>query len=220
MQKPSLLVYLAHQTLSEISKKGLFRGQYVVFGEYLAQTELLFEISSALGHLYRDNLNTLAITFMIESKTDNVTNLMTESAIERYKQYKPEYKNWIDFFFKTEALYITKKYQKFKLIPNGLWFNPKVYKSKVPYKVAITMLPTYSAEGIALGYQFPELIEKFFSFEYDASEWKKKYSYGLDIGSEPPKTISLKTMQEEVKNFIKPFVEKHYPELLSSLNLK
>jgi len=64
MQRQSLIVYLAHQTLSSVSKKGLFSGQYVVFGEYLEQTKLLFEISSDLGHLYRDNLTTLDITFM------------------------------------------------------------------------------------------------------------------------------------------------------------
>ena len=219
MQRPSLIVYLAHQTLSSISKKGLFSGQYVVFGEYLEQTKLLFEISSALGHLYRDKLTTLAITFMEEGKTNNVTSFMTESATERYKQYKPEYKNWFDFFFHTEALDITKQYQKLKLIPNGEWFNPQVYKRKVPYKVAITMLPTYSAEGMALGYKFPELIEKFFSFEFNADEWKFAFKSGLDIGSEPPKIIPLSTMQEETKNLIKPFVEKYYAELIKPLAL-
>jgi hypothetical protein len=41
---------------------------------------------------------------------------------------------------------------------------------------------------------------------------------GLDIGSEPPKTISLPIMQENTKDLIKPFVEKYYPELIQSLN--
>jgi hypothetical protein len=43
---------------------------------------------------------------------------------------------------------------------------------------------------------------------------------GLDIGSEPPKTISLPIMQENTKDLIKPFVEKYYPELIQSLNLE
>ena len=219
MQRPSLLVYLAHQTLSSISKKGLFSGQYVTFGEYLEQTKLLFEISSALGHLYRDKLTTLAITIMEEGKTDNVTSFMVESATERYKQYKPEYKSWFDFFFQTEAIDMTKQNQKLKLIPSGEWFNPQVYKSKIPYKVAITMLPIYSAEGMALGYKFPELIETFFSFEYNVDKWKFAFKAGLDIGYEPPKIIPLPTMQEHAKNLIKPFIEKYYPELTNSLAL-
>ena len=59
----------------------------------------------------------------------------------------------------------------------------------------------------------------FFSFEFNADEWKKWYSHGLDIGSEPPKIIPLTTMQEKAKNLITPFVEKYYPELINSLAL-
>lgn len=219
MERPSLINSLAYQTLSSITKKGLFSGQYVLFGEDLEQTQMLFEISSALGYTYRDKVETFAILFSEEGKQKSVIDYMSEAAIERYKKYKPEHKNWFDFFFGTEALDITKRFQDAKILPNGEWFNPKVYKSKVPYKVAMVLLPTLSAEGIAFGYKYPELVEKFFSFVFNADEWQFAFKAGLAIGSKPPKTITLPTMQKEAKDLIKPIVEKYYPELVKSLDL-
>jgi hypothetical protein len=219
MGQPSLINYFAHQTLSSITKKGMFSGEYVLFGEYLEQTQMLFEMSSALGYTYRDKIETFATLFSEEGKQKSVVDYMSTAAIERYKKYKPEHKNWFDFFFSTEALDITKRFQDAKILPTGEWFNPKVYKSKVPHKLAMVLLPTLSAEGIAFGYKYPELVEKFFSFIFKADEWNVAFKAGLDIGSEPPKTITLSTMQKEVKSLIKPIVEKYHPELAQSLDL-
>jgi hypothetical protein len=219
MERPSLLNYLAFQILSSITKKGLLTGQYVLFGEYLEQTQLLFEITSALGYTYRDKMQTFAILFSEEGKQQSVIDYMSTSAIERYKTYKPQHKNWVDFFFGTEAVDITKRFQHAKILPNGDWFNPQVYKSKIPHKVAMTILPTLSADGISFGYKYPELIEKFSSFVFNVDEWRSASKAGLDIGSEPPKIIPLPTMQKEAKDLIKPIVEKHYPELVQALNL-
>lgn len=219
MERPSLINYLAYQALSSITKKKLLGGQHVVFGEYLEQTQMLFEMSSALGYTYRDKIETFAILFSEKGKQKSVTDYMSTTAIERYKTYKPEHKNWFDFFFGTEALAITKRFQDTNILPNGEWFNPRVYKSKVPYKVAMVLLPTLSAEGIAFGYKYPELIEKFFSFVFNADEWQFMFQAGLDIGSAPPKTITLSTMQQEGKDLVKFFVEKYYSELLQSLGL-
>lgn len=206
--------------LSPITKKGLFSGQYVLFGEYLGQTQLLFETSCALGYTYRDRMETFAILFSEEGKEKSVTDFMSTSAIERLKKYKPEQKNFFDFFLNIEGPNIMQRFHDAKILPNGNWANfPKVYKSKVPNKLAMIILPTLSVEGIAFSYKYPDVIERLFSFGHNADEWRFAFNIGLDIGSEPPKAISLATMQVEGKNLIKPFVDKYYPELLSSLNL-
>jgi len=221
MERPSLLNYLAHQILSSITKEGLFSRQYVLFGEYLEQTQLLFEICCALGYTYRDRMETFAILFFEEGKEKNVTEVLLAAAAERHEKYKIEHKNFFDFYLCTEGPEMMMRFHKYKILPTANWTDfHKVYKSIVENRVAILTLPMLGAEGIAFGYKYPELTEKLFSFVYDTDKWSMMFKAGLDIGSEPPKTIPLETMQIEAKNFIKPFVDRHYPELLSSLNLK
>ena len=221
MERPSLLNYLALQMLSPIKKKGLFSGEYVLFGEYLEQTQLLFESCCSLGFTYRNNIEKFAIIFFAEGKEKNVTELFSEMAKERYKKYKPEHKNFFDFYFMTDGAEMMKKFYDYKILPTANIADfAKVYKVKVPIKITHVLLPTLCADGIAFGYKYPELVENFFSFVHDEEKWKMMYKAGLDIGSEPPKIIPLSTMQVESKEMIKPFVERHYPELLTALNFK
>ena len=57
MKTPNLRLFLMYHVMSPITKKSLFKGQYVLFGEYLEQSQLLYEKCCVLGYTFRDKLN-------------------------------------------------------------------------------------------------------------------------------------------------------------------
>ncbi len=216
--------YLAHQALSQIEKKGLFKGKYFWLGEYLSFATATYETSSVLGYTYRDKFPTLIELIAEEGETNKLMNYITTPCTERISKLKKAPNNFYELFFGTEAVHLMKMLLRDNRIEieNWLDFMQKNFKLKLSLDIAFPTLQMTVAEGIGFGYKYPDLTEKFLSYKYNEaakSEWKKWFSVGLNIGHEPPENPPLPTLQLDVKNLIKPFIEKVHPELLDTLGL-
>lgn len=218
----SLISYLVDQIMAPVKRKRLFSGEYILFGEYLSQAELLYETSTALGYTYRDRLERFAESFSEPGRQASVTNLIMadELVTERLASLPQEPKNFYDFFLVSEGEKFMHYLHNAGLTPFSEWLDfPKAFKVKVPIKPPFERLTMNALEGIQLGSQHPELTEKLFSYKHDDKEWRFAYKAGLDIGPSPPKTLSLTELQSDAKTLIKPCIEKQRPDLLIKLGL-
>lgn len=214
----TLHAYLAYQALSQIERKGFFTGRYFWLGEYLSIATWMYETSSVLGYTYRDRLSKLVELMAEEGRTDDLMNFITTPATERMSKLKKTPQNFYEFYFETEAMEFM---NKLHAVEND-WhdFLLKAFKVKMRIDVAMPNMHMAVLEGIGFGYKYPELVEKFLSYKHDADQWKKFYSYGLDIGPTPPQNLPLTSHQVEAKKILKPFIEKIRPALLDLLELK
>jgi len=216
--------YLAHQALSQIEKKGLFRGKYFWLGEYLGFATATYETSSVLGYTYRDKFSTLIELIAEDGGVNNLMNYITTPATNRISELKDTPNNFYELFFEKEAIDIMKMLLSTNQIEHDNWhdFLPKNFKLKISLGFAFSKLQMTVAEGIGFGYKYPELTEKFLSYKYDEStkaKWRKWFNHGLDIGAEPPENPPLQTLQLDAKKLIKPFIEMVRPDLLETLEL-
>jgi len=209
--------------MSPITKKSLFKGQYVLFGEYLEQSQLLYEKCCVLGYIFRDKLNAF-LELLREGGDDKTLNEFIDQigdpAAERLKSLKQTPKNFFDLFLESEGTKMMRQLYKVGLIKYSEWQDfPKVYNWRMRLDYALFNLNMVLLEGIGFGYRFPELTEKLTSYEFDKFEWRKYYEAGLDIGAEPPQTMVMPERQKKVLSLITPFIEQFYPDKKSTLRL-
>jgi hypothetical protein len=223
MSTPSLISYLAHGCIAPVKKKGLFSGEYVLFGEYLSHAQLLYETSAILGYIYRDKLNTFAELFSEPGRQADLANLIVTGTFvaDRLAELPDEPKKFNELFFEPELMKQACNFglTQFSELPNSPDISRKVFTLKIPVQVAFQHSSMTALEGIQLGSQHLELTEKLFSYKHDPEAWRFAHEAGLEIGPSPPETIPLRERQVEVKTLIRPFVEKARPDLLSKLGL-
>jgi hypothetical protein len=217
----SLIPELAHWCIAPVKRKGFFSGEYVLFAEYLSHAQLLYETSAVLGYIYRDRLGTFTELFSEPGRQADVTNLLVSGryVADRLAGLPDEPENFNDLFFTPELMVQARNFglTQFSELPKYPDICRKVFTLKMPGQVAFEHSTVTFLEGIQLGSQYPELTEKLFSYKHDTEKWRFAYEHGVEVGPSPPETIPLKERQVEVMTFIKPFIEKARPDLLSKL---
>jgi hypothetical protein len=201
----------------------MLSGEYVLFPECLSQAQLLYETTAALGTIYLAKLETFTELFSEPGRQADIANFLVTAPVvtDRLTALPDEPNNFYEMYSKPEFM---RKAGNFGVTQfSELASSPKLLRKicilKIPVKEAFKRLFDAALEGIQLGIQYPDLVEKFFLYKYDANEWRVAHEAGLEIDPTPPKTIPLSDRQIEAKALIRPYIEQSRPDLLAKLDL-
>ena len=220
MQTPPLIAYLADLARAPIVRKGLFAGEYVFFGDYMAASLQLYETGAILGYTYRERLNSFVSLFCERGHEQDLIARMCKSVSDKLAALDHAPKDFIELYFIPEATRLIRVLRDAGLTTYSDWLDfPKLAKHKMRASDIWSQLQFTAAEGIAFGYSQRELAERLFTYEDDPEAWRDARCHGLDIPASPPKAKSIHQREAEAKALIKPYVSKARPDLLSALEL-
>jgi hypothetical protein len=220
MQPPPLLAYLAEQVRAPIVRKGVFAGEYVLFGDYMPSSLFLFETSAVLGYTYRDRLAPFVSLFCQPGQERDLIAHMARDIEAKLAALGKEPKDFMELHFIPEATRFMQVFRGAGLTTYSEWIDfPKLAKQKMRPADIWSQLQFMAAQGVAFGYSQPELAQKLFVYEDDPQEWQDARSNGLDIPASPPKAMSIHQRQAEALGLIRPYVVKARPDLLKTLGL-
>jgi hypothetical protein len=208
MNSPSLVAYLAALIVGKATRKRMFSGPYVFFGDYIACGQFLFDTGAVLGYTFHEKIAVFAELFAEQGRSSDVVNYLEELAARRLAAHSSEPTDMMELFSQPEIERIVPEHGKFT----------KVAKQKLPLTDSLVRnLALAAAEGIALGSQRPKLTERLLSCRIGEQEWEDARSHGLDIPASPPQMKSIRERQTEAIAIIRPYVEKVRPDLLVKL---
>lgn len=220
MSEPTLLAYLAHESLKPIIRRGMFSREHVLFGDYMPRAVFLYEVGAALGYIFRDRATTFAKLFSDPGREADVLNQLGDTAAEKLKQLPEPPVDFIDLFFKPEATRLILILQRAGLTSCSHWSEfPKVANHRMRVGDVFRPLQFSAAEGIGFGNRYPELTEELATHRPDPETWKELRSCGLDIPASPPAPKTMQQRQAEARSMISPYVSAKRPELLAALEL-
>ena len=217
----SLLPYLADLMLTPVTRRRWFSGEYVLFIDYMACAQFLYEMGLVLGYTFRDRLVMFAeLFFEPDRDASNVASCLRELSRRHLAGLTNEPNDLMELFSVPEVERIMRVLRDHGLTRYTDFADfPKVAMQKIRRDNVFIELQLTVAEAIGVGSHFPELTERLLLGTEDIEAWQDALAHGLDIPASPPKAKSIPQRQAEAIATIRPFIEKIRPDLLKTLAL-
>ncbi len=218
MSNSAFLRSVTTPVAAALRRKGLFKGSYILFCDYLHAGQSCFEHGLAIGHLCRDRLPLLIELIWPGQNPEKARAALAESAAAQVERLSMPAPDLFQLFFQPEAEALMKK---LKMRRRSLEWSeyPKVVRYKLPERDTLPLLEFAIAKGIALGSQRPEVAERACEASPSPELWSVAREGCRDLPAAPPQPSTLADRHNQAGHSLRAYLEEVRPDLLCRLGL-